>query len=90
MRTQKSGKKDPNPTKYLYTSTRSLIQRETLSEEKRMEKYVGKRVSITVAGWEGRAGVVTSVGNEVLPIHVTLDGEDWETDFTADEVEVRS
>jgi len=51
-----------------------------------MEEYIGKRVSITVEGWEGRAGVVTSVGNEVLPIHVTLDGEDWETDFTVDEI----
>jgi hypothetical protein len=55
-----------------------------------MEEYVGKRVKITVAGWEGRAGVVTSVGNEALNIHVTLDGENHETDFTADELEIRS
>ena len=57
-----------------------------------MQKHnlLGKYVSITVLGWEGRKGIVTSIGNEVLPIHVTLDGENWETDFTADEVLVES
>ena len=55
-----------------------------------MQKHdlLGKYVSITVVGWEGRKGFVTSIGNEVLPIHVTLDGENWETDFTTDEVQV--
>ena len=55
-----------------------------------MQKHnlLGKYVSITVLGWEGRKGIVTSIGNEVLPIHVTLDGEEWETDFTADEVKL--
>jgi len=53
-------------------------------------EMVGKRVRAIVACWEGREGVVTSVGNEALPIHVTLDGEKWETDFKANELEVIS
>ena len=56
-----------------------------------MQKHdlIGKHVNITVEGWEGRKGIVTSVGNELLPIHVTLDKETWETDFTVDELEVQ-
>ena len=47
------------------------------------------RVRIVVEGnFKGRQGVVTSVGNEALPVHVTLDGDHWETDFTATELEV--
>ncbi len=49
---------------------------------------IGKRVRAIVACWEGRKGIVTSVGNEALPIHVTLDGETWETDFKKNELEV--
>ena len=49
---------------------------------------VGKRVRAIVCGWEGRKGVVTSIGNEKLGVHVTLDGEKWETDFKANELEV--
>tara|TARA_R100001163_G_scaffold41724_2_gene31617 strand:- start:1839 stop:2012 length:174 start_codon:yes stop_codon:yes gene_type:complete len=52
------------------------------------QDMIGKRVRAIVACWEGRKGIVTSVGNEALPIHVTLDGETWETDFKKNELEV--
>ena len=52
-----------------------------------MIRTSGPRVRVVAEGnFEGREGIVTSIGNEALPIHVTLDGEDWETDFTADEI----
>ena len=52
-------------------------------------EMVGKRVRAVVGGnFKGREGKVTSTGNAVLPIHVTLDGDNWETDFRADELEV--
>lgn len=52
-------------------------------------EMVGKRVRAIVEGnFESREGKVTSIGNAVLPIHVTLDGDNWETDFRADELEV--
>ena len=51
-------------------------------------EMVGKRVRAIVCGWEGREGVVTSIGNEILGVHVTLDGEKWETDFKLNELEV--
>ena len=50
---------------------------------------VGKRVRAVVGGnFEDREGNVTSIGNEALPVHVTLDGDNWETDFRVDELEV--
>ena len=52
-------------------------------------EMVGERVRAVVGGnFKGREGKVTSIGNAVLPIHVTLDGDNWETDFRADELEV--
>ena len=50
---------------------------------------IGTRVRAEVKGnFRGREGIVTSIGNAVLPIHVTLDGDNWETDFREDELEV--
>ena len=52
-------------------------------------EMVGERVRAVVGGnFKGREGKVTSTGNAVLPIHVTLDGDNWETDFRVDELEV--
>ena len=56
-------------------------------------EMVGKRVRAIVGGnFKGREGKVTSIRNDgvwvALPIHVTLDGDNWETDFRADELEV--
>ena len=54
-------------------------------------EMVGKRVraSSSISDiYEGREGIVTSIGNAKLPIHVTLDGDNWETDFRVDELEV--
>ena len=52
-------------------------------------EMVGKRVRAVVGGnFEDREGNVTSIGNEALPVHVTLDGDNWETDFRVDELEV--
>tara|TARA_R100000458_G_C8266073_1_gene241100 strand:+ start:467 stop:640 length:174 start_codon:yes stop_codon:yes gene_type:complete len=52
------------------------------------QDMIGKRVRARVCTYEGREGIVTSVGNEALPIHVTLDGETWETDFKINELDV--
>lgn len=52
------------------------------------QDMIGKRVRAIVACWEGREGIVTSIGNEKLGVHVTLDGETWETDFMKNELEV--
>ena len=52
-------------------------------------RIIGSRVRAEVEGkFKGREGIVTSIGNAVLPIHVTLDGDTWETDFREDELEV--
>jgi hypothetical protein len=59
------------------------------------EKLIGKTVKIvkdSIIGnrgqFIGKAGVVTSVGNATLPIHVTLEGQKFETDFRVEELEV--
>ena len=36
----------------------------------------------------GRTGKITSIGHEVLPVHVTLTGERHETDFKPRELRV--
>ena len=36
----------------------------------------------------GREGTVTSIGKGVIPIHVTFTGENHETDFAKNELEV--
>ena len=59
-----------------------------MSQKSKSVSLLGRKVRITIEGWEGRKGIVTSVGNEALPIHVTLEGESWETDFTPEELEV--
>lgn len=52
---------------------------------------IGQRVRLnencTVKKWIGREGTITSFGNAVLPVHVTLDGENYETDFKENELE---
>ena len=56
------------------------------NKEKNMNN--GTRVRVRIEGnFEDREGNVTSIGNEALPVHVTLDGDNWETDFRADELE---
>jgi hypothetical protein len=37
----------------------------------------------------GKKGIVTSIGAGVIPIHVTLLGEQHETDFAPNELEVQ-
>ena len=55
------------------------------------QELVNQKVRIVVEGnFKGKQGIVTSVGNEALPIHVTLDGEAWETDFSFHEMELLS
>ena len=55
------------------------------------QELVNQKVRIVVEGnFKGKQGIITSVGNEALPIHVTLNGEKWETDFKANELEVIS
>tara|TARA_Y100000310_G_scaffold194850_1_gene194861 strand:+ start:502 stop:678 length:177 start_codon:yes stop_codon:yes gene_type:complete len=50
---------------------------------------IGRKVTVIAEGsFEGRRGEITSVGTGVIPIHVTLEGEAWETDFNDLEVEV--
>ena len=60
-----------------------------MTQMSKYESLLGRQVSITVERWEGKRGIITSVGNEALPIHVTLEGESWETDFTLEELEVK-
>ena len=44
--------------------------------------------SLLGSDYIGRTGLVTSVADSTkLPIHVTLDGETWETDFAFMELE---
>jgi len=52
------------------------------------QDMIGKRVRARVCTYEGREGIVTSIGNEKLGVHVTLDGETWETDFKKNELDV--
>ena len=55
------------------------------------QELVNQKVRIVVEGnFKGKQGIITSVGNEALPIHVTLDGEAWETDFSFHEMELLS
>jgi len=50
---------------------------------------IGKDVRVIGSiAFEGRRGKVTSIGTGKIPIHVTLDGETWETDFARDELKV--
>lgn len=53
-------------------------------------EMIGKRVRALARtnAYEGKEGVVTSIGNAKLPIHVTLDGEKFETDFMQCELEI--
>ena len=60
-----------------------------MTQMSKYESLLGRQVSITDERWEGKRGKITSVGNEALPIHVTLEGESWETDFTLEELEVK-
>jgi len=55
-----------------------------------MQKHdlLGKYVSITVVGWEGRKGFVTSIGHKGFHVNKYVREENWETDFTTDEVQV--
>ena len=52
------------------------------------QDMIGKRVRARVCTYEGREGIVTSIGNEKLGVHVTLDGETLETDFMKNELDV--
>ncbi len=53
------------------------------------QNLINKKVRIVVEGnFKGKQGIITSVGNEAFPVHVTLDGEDWETDFSFHEIEL--
>jgi hypothetical protein len=36
--------------------------------------------------FRGREGIITSIGAGVIPIHVTFEGEKFETDFAAKEL----
>ena len=53
-------------------------------------ELIGRNVKVNVINecLDGRRGVITSIGNAVLPIHVTLEGESWETDFKLEELEM--
>lgn len=58
-----------------------------------MDELLNKKVKVIkqIFGntYIGKVGVVTSIGKgESLPIHVTLDGDKYETDFTVGELEV--
>jgi RNase P/RNase MRP subunit p29 len=56
------------------------------------QDLIGARVEVvkdTISSkFVGKKGKITSIGNEVLPIHVTLDGENHETDFTVSELRI--
>lgn len=59
------------------------------------ENLIGKIVKVVsdgIVGYRsqfiGKIGVVTSVGDAKLPIHVTLESQKFETDFRVDELEV--
>ena len=59
------------------------------------ENLIGKIVRVVsdkIVGYRGqfigKVGVVTSVGDAKLPIHVTLQGQTFESDFRVDELEV--
>jgi hypothetical protein len=54
-----------------------------------LDALVGKRVVVKarLANFGGQSGRVTSIGNEKLPVHVTLDGDICETDFRANELD---
>ena len=53
------------------------------------QNLINKKVRIVVEGnFKGKHGIITSVRNAALPIQVTLEGEDWETDFCFHEIEL--
>jgi hypothetical protein len=51
---------------------------------------IGAKVQVRVqkfgSTFLGRQGLITSVGSGVLPIHVTLEGDNHETDFAISEL----
>lgn len=51
---------------------------------------IGKNVIVNCSNklLNGKKGVVTSIGSGVIPIHVTLEGERFETDFAKKELRV--
>src|SRR3990167_10667976 len=54
---------------------------------KKNDMRVGDTVKILCTGkFQGKEGIVTSIGKGVIPIHVTFEGRTHETDFAINEI----